>query len=40
MEASKILVGVLTSRSLKSDLAATGSGEEVEKRPPVELVSE
>ena len=42
MEASKILVGVFTddSRSLKSDLAAMGSGDEVEKRPPDELVSE
>jgi len=38
--ASKILVGVFTSRSLKSVLAALGKGDEVENRLPVELRSE
>ena len=41
VDASKILVGVFTvvSRSLKRDLAAVGSGEEVENLSPEALVS-
>jgi len=38
--ASRSFVGVLTSRSVNNVLAAFGKGDDVEKRLPVELVSE